>query len=762
MFQKWKDLQLHKKKGLMAVLALQIVILVVLIAGLFGKNATYSFPIPEDGLGANGVTIPGITIPKGTYQVQLYYETDMDGVSLCSVSDTSIGFRHLFTNGEVLYSGNSKTDFEMWLLRDTSAMEMQVTCGGGMLALYRVDFIRNNALQRMILFLAVCGLLLMDAILLFRQYDAAYEVSVRSKRVIFGLFVISVASSLPLFTDYILSSGDVGYHLMRIEGLKDGLLTGQFPVRIAPKWLQDYGYADAIFYGQTMLLPCALFRMIGFTVTTSYRMFIFLINVLTAVIAYVCFEKMFRDYRIGLLCSMLSTLSVYRLYKMYLRGSLGEAFGIMFLPLIAYGFYKVFTMDIKDKNYRFSYLPLLIGFTGIIQSHMLTCEIVGGFTILLCILLWKKVFRKETFLVLAKTVIISGLFTLWFVVPFLDYMMTGDFCIQHAYERTIQERGLYLAHLLTPFPNVGGGVFPAETGMKGAVPVGIGFVLIVVLFVWGYLCFMGSKKMTESGYLQKKEVILGKICMLFALMSMVMSLAVFPWNSIQFIHRITATLVSSLQFPERILMMAALCCIILAGILGQYFFHREGKAWGVTYAGVILGLTMLSSMYLLGDFLFETGYVKIYNAAGMGYGYIAGEEYLPYGTNASTLLYAAPTATEGTVLSAVNKGALQYTLQADNQDATEGVITLPLLYYKGYETKVIGSGEKLSTYAGENGKVAVKVPAGFTGTIQTSFVSPIYWRVAEIISLISVIGFIWIYVLFRKKGKVQSKDLAIG
>ena len=76
--------------------------------------------------------------------------------------------------------------------------------------------------------------------------------------------------------------------------------------------------------------------------------------------------------------------------------------------------------DVKDKDYGRSFIPLTIGFTGLIQSHLLTCELVGGFTILLCLILWKKVFRKETFLVLAKTVVYSVLLSAWFLVPFLD------------------------------------------------------------------------------------------------------------------------------------------------------------------------------------------------------------------------------------------------------------------------------------------------------------------------------------------------------
>lgn len=126
---------------------------------------------------------------------------------------------------------------------------------------------------------------------------------------------------------------------------------------------------------------------------------------------------------------MLYILSVYRLSKTFICGSLGETFGILFLPLITYGFYRVFTQEITDKEYRFSWIPLTVAFTGLVQSHLLTGEQVGAFTILLCLLLIKKVFRKETFCSLAKTVIYSVLLSAWFLVPFGDYMLRGDFMI---------------------------------------------------------------------------------------------------------------------------------------------------------------------------------------------------------------------------------------------------------------------------------------------------------------------------------------------
>lgn len=98
----------------------------------------------------------------------------------------------------------------------------------------------------------------------------------------------------------------------------------------------------------------------------------------------------FEDRNIGLLCTVLYTLSVYRLSKTYICGSLGETFGILFLPLIACGFYLVFAQDVTKKQYHYSWIPLTIGFTGLVQSHLLTGEQAGAFTILLCLILIKR------------------------------------------------------------------------------------------------------------------------------------------------------------------------------------------------------------------------------------------------------------------------------------------------------------------------------------------------------------------------------------
>ena len=240
------------------------------------------------------------------------------------------------------------------------------------------------------------------------------------------------------------------------------------------------------------------------------------------------------------------TFAEYRTYKTYCCGSFGETFGVLLLPLLAYGFYRVFAEDIREKSYRRSWLPLTIGFAGLIQSHLLSCEMVGFFTIVLCLVEIKKVFRKETFLVLAKTVIYACLLSAWFLVPFLDYMLTGDFVIQHVSGRTIQNRGLYPAQLFLAFSQTGRSSEFAGNGMVGSDPINLGLPLVVVFFIWCALCFSGKAKK-----MPKRLHRLGWIAGGFGMACMLMSLSVFPWDVLHSFGGIVRTLVSSLQFPNR-------------------------------------------------------------------------------------------------------------------------------------------------------------------------------------------------------------------
>lgn len=741
-FAKIKALQVNKQKAFRILLLVEVILLVFGVVGLFGKDASYQYYSND-----TGVTFEGIALPRGTYRVQMYYTTDTDGKNTMEVTASDMGAESLRINTMHLFSGWDHTDEEMWLLRGTEQMTVKANYGGeGSLQIYGLIIEQTNAMNRIYLFCLLCLITAVNAIYLYREYDKAYQITVESKTVTFLLGVVLLFASLPVMLDYMWAGGDLTYHLMRVEGIKDGILNGQFPIRISPEWQQGYGYASPIFYGETMLYIAGLFRLIGFSVTTSYRLFMLVITAMTLLIAYVCFKKTFANRYVGVLCAALHTLAVYRTHKMYGYAALGEGIAMIFLPLLVYGFWRVFSGDEKEESYKRSWLPLTLGFAMVVQSHLLSGELAGFFTILLCVVMWKKVFRIRTFIVLAKAAIYSVLLSAWFLVPFLDYMLTGDFTIHHVSGRLIQDRGGFWAHLMYTFFENGGGIWFKETGMKDSTPAGLGIGLIVALVIFIYLLL--TKKTKQ---LPKQMRMLGGVTAGFALLAMIMSLGAFPWDEIHSLGQIPATLVSSLQFPHRLLTIANVCLVTVAGVVAKYFIETQTKERVAVFMAAMVCCLAFSNVYLLEDAVDRMGGIKVYNPKGMGTGYISGAEYLPYGADASLFMPHDPVPSGMAIVEGYEKKSLGAEAWVINQGSETENVAFALLYYKGYQAYDMYSGEQLHCYAGENFEVTVEIPAGFDGMVEVRFESPWYWRVGEIVTVVSAISMIVFFAVKRRR-----------
>lgn len=756
LIQKVKALQIGKRKVFRRMLIIEGILIALGIIGLFGKNDVYEYPTDRvavaTGTYQQDVRIENLSLKPGVYRIQLHYDTDTNMKNFCNVEDDTLQYRLLRSSGEHFYEGLHETDFQIWLLQKSDHLSVSVTYGGeGSYTINGLTVRETNGLTAILLCCVLFFSLVANLGYVYVQYDREYQISIAQKGIHFGLALLLLCSSLPLMQDMILGSGDLGYHMLRMMGVKDGILAGQFPVRIAPKWQQGYGYASSIFYGETLIYVGALFRLIGFSYITSYRLFILFINALTILVAYYSFRKIFADRYIGLLCTMLYSLSVYRISKTFICGSLGETFGILFLPLLAYGFYRVFAQNITEKTYRFSWIPLTVGFTGLVQSHLLTGEQAGAFTILLCLILLKRVFRKQTFLSLAKTVIYSVLLSAWFLVPFADYMLRGDFVIQNVSGRTIQYRGLYPAHLLFTFFRNGENVFYSDNGMADSQPMGLGIALVVTLLLWCGMLFF-----RKTTHLRKEEKALGKIAGAFAFLSLWMTLSVFPWDKIQSLNEITATLVSSIQFPNRFLTIATLCIVLLSGVIakeikGQY----ATKGLQFYFAGMAV-LTVLSGIYLMNDMVQTKNTYRIYDEKGMGSGYIAGAEYLPQGADPSRFWTHDPYTNETVEITEYKKDGIVIEMHCRNEGDTEETVELPLLYYYGYRAFDVASGQELAITTSDNFAVCVELPTGYDGTVHVAFYSPWYWHVAEIVSLFSFGALTVCVILEKKKERKQA------
>lgn len=78
-----------------------------------------------------------------------------------------------------------------------------------------------------------------------------------------------------------------------------------------------------------------------------------------------------------------------------------------------------FEEEVDRKEFQKSWLILGIGYAGLIQTHVLTCEITVFMTILLCVLYLRRIFVFQRFLQLVKGALLALGLSMWYLVPFL-------------------------------------------------------------------------------------------------------------------------------------------------------------------------------------------------------------------------------------------------------------------------------------------------------------------------------------------------------
>lgn len=692
----------------------------------------------------------GISLLPGVYRVELVYSCSTDMQNQCRVEDGNVFAGGLLTHGEQLYSGLFNTDFDMWLFEQTDTLQVLINYDGqGYLKTGDLRIYETNRLWGICLTSIAAITLLLLSVLMLWWYDRQYGICQENKNVIFLLSVITLLASIPYLTGMTPSGADLTYHLQRIEGIKDGILSGQFPVRLEPEWVHGHGYANGIFYSGTFLLFPALLRIIGFPATFSYNCYCIALNIATVLVAYYSFSQIFKNKYIGVTGSALYTLSVFRIYKLVISSAVGEGSAVTFMPLIVYGFWRVFTEDEHSRAYRRCWIPLALGYAGLIQTHVLSCEIAAFLTICVCAIAVRKIFRRATLWELCKGAMGALLLSFWFLVPFLDYYMRENLHIKHVWERTIQERGLYLAQLSFNWWRFGDNALLGESGMRHSQAMGVGFILILGFLVFGGLWFSGRLK--DSGSQIWK---MGKVSFVFGTVLMWMSLEVFPWDKIQNSGRLAASLVSSLQFPNRFLGWGSTFLVLVFCCCLYYFWEKKQKVF--YFAGLLCVLTGIatSSLYLYDYVCRDHKPLILYNYEGIGKGYISGAEYLVQGTDEQDLLYHSPVTSEEVQITDYEKGALRAEFICNNVSGRNGYVELPLLHYYGYRAWAGEKEQSLSVCKGDNNVVRVMIPAGLDMHVMVKFVSPWYWRAAEAVSYIATL---WMLVICFKRRKGDRK-----
>ena len=696
--------------------------------------------------------IPGIFLKKGYYRYNLSYESSSPGSFSWphSYSDHFMVIEQAVTYFE---DGQGSHTDEFWLNADLDVALRVNYSGSGSATITDFTIQETTILANMELFFRILTLIVVNILIALYCRNRRHPVSIGAKYTFACLVSISLFASQPLFLNYLVPGHDLYFHMVRIDGIKEAILSGQFPVRINPTFWNGYGYANPVLYGELFLYIPAFLRIVGFRLSTAYNVYAVLINIFTCFGGYYCFKKMFKDSAAAVAASALYTMAPYRLMCMYFRMAVGEYTAMTFLPFVIYGMYRIYTEDETKKEYGRCFVTLVIGFTGIIQSHVLTGEITGGIIVLTCVLLAPLTFRKKRFLALVKTLLTTVGINLWFLVPFLDFSLTQrvNIFVRPRLDN-IQDSGTYFSQIISLFQIYiqGSGSSSASNGVQGEMPLVLGMPLIL----GAVLC---AVMLTVNGREWKKEKRCGLFLVFFTVLTGWMSTIYFPWDRLTESMPLLRRMITSIQYVWRMLspasaLAAAATCLGLM-LLGL----KEGKRTAAV-VGLVLGmLTSVSAMQWMGEITNLTP-IRFDSADDINTAMaVSKSEYTLVGASYERMTQVfEPQIFNGELADYEKQGTnISFTVKRAGESC---YVMLPLLNYKGYHViseDGLVTNKQLST--GDDMVIRIDIPEGSSGRVSVGYTGFWYWRLAEIASAACIVILIVMFLVPKERIKLGRR-----
>lgn len=716
------------------------------LSGLYVDNS-----LMEEGQEEIVIQTPKVTLRPGWYQVVVTYSLSDAGNSFGCVGG---GWETADREQIQLPAGADQTETVTLHLLTEKNIGTEIRYeGDGYLYLNSVTVTKIPGIPTDLLACGILGFVALNLlVLVWCRLDG------RARRYLIALLAVSLLSSAPLFLPHLYSGDDLDFHLLRIDALAAGLRNGQFPVRVSTFWNNGWGYGTSLYYCDLFLLLPALLRLAGLCAQRAYIFYGLFINLLTAALCWYAFRRMFRSRKTALAGTIVYVLLPYRLLCLYRRAAVGEYTAMAFFPLLAVGLYLIYTAvpPRKERPLRERaatelrvIAPALTGYCGVIASHVISSLFAGFFTLLVCLLLIRRTCTRTVLARLFGTLLLVFCLSAWFVVPFADSMRNPIQVTSQEGAEKMGEYGVHLIQLADLFPDVSGGniAVSEETMAKAAGQKDITYSAGISLY--GAAAFVLYAAIRRRG----KKNLFGYLCAGLGFLSALMSSLWFPWWTIASLGGFGAALVSDIQFPWRFLGPAGIL-FTMASMSLLEALQEEKKLcagqitwWCMVLLSVVSALCVLCSSHRNGQ-IWDYSAEPPVETTNLG-----GGEYLPEGADPSLFAAFDPVPGADVEITEFQKqdGTIELTL-ANNSDA-ESCVDLPLLYYPGYIGIDTATGEKFVTGYGESARVRIFFPAGYEGTIRIRYQERKLWRLAELLTLVTVLFLEWVAAGEKHKTK---------
>ncbi len=236
-------------------------------------------------------------------------------------------------------------------------------------------------------------------------------------------FIVAIFAILSLMSSYILlkshfvgSSIDIVFHWSRIYEIRASILNGNgLFSRVALNKFNESGSAVMTMYPYINLLPVVMISLfIKSFVHLVYITFI-LRNFLSLIVAYFACYSFNKNKWISFIFSISYVLSTMTLFYSFILMDMGVSSSLIFIPMALFGTYCL----INDHKW----LELTIGISAVIFCHVITAVMISMLVIIILILNWRSLVKRETLISLLKsfsmTILLTGVFWLPFIFLYL-------------------------------------------------------------------------------------------------------------------------------------------------------------------------------------------------------------------------------------------------------------------------------------------------------------------------------------------------------
>ena len=347
-------------------------------------------------------------------------------------------------------------------------------------------------------------------------------------------------------TDYCFRGDNLATVLSKIEAMGRGI-GHVLPVRFGMLELQEYGYYGASFQPGVVYVFPALLHLMGVGMGAALKWSFFLLNLLTAFIAWICFQKITQSQAIGIMGSLLYTGCPYRCSEMYQMGNLEEIAGWAVLPVVLLGLWMLYQECEEKKSGDASWTVLALGLCLLTVSSTVVLSVGMILVVLTLLLMGRKTLQRRVLAGLGKAWGTSLAVGAWFLIPMLarmrDAQVVGPMIVSD-----FRSYGTYLIQYLTVFPRAGMQVRTLQNGMAHAQAIGPGIAAVLLAVLYLGKRFVGEDNLGGK-HLWREALPVGRMLGVSVIL-LFLSSHLFPWDMLQDRNMLFSCLLALLCTPE--------------------------------------------------------------------------------------------------------------------------------------------------------------------------------------------------------------------